>query len=285
MRPVNLLPREVKQRQLRHGTGFAPYVVIGALVVVVVALLGYVLVQNQVTSRKNELADMTKQEAELKKKAQELSDYSKFANMKLVRVAGLTMISQSRFDWSKVLFDVSKALPDDAWLIEATGKVSKEAKTGEPGASNSGSGGTRSKDANKPDVPGPTLELVGCTYRQWQLARMMTRLRNIEGVAQVLLTTSEEKDTSEENTTGGDVSENECRVRPGIHKFTVTITFPVAPASAIVAMAAASSSAPSGQAGGQQGGTGGQKQEAGGEGQSGEAAAPPTEASAGVNSP
>ena len=226
MRPINLIPSDVKLKRARQETGITPYVVTGVLAVIVAGVLAYVLMQNQVTSKKDEVAELSSKVNKAHAEAAAISEYGKFAELKLARQSSLALIAQSRFPWSEVLYDISKALPKNAWLTEATGKVSPAAFTGAGSGSGSSEGGG-GDDKEGVSVPGPTIELTGCTYRQSDVARMMTRLHNVSGVRQVLLKESKEKDSVDKGGASGAASgqETDCRTKIGIHKFEVTRTF------------------------------------------------------------
>lgn len=259
MRPINLIPEEVKRRSSRQSSGPAPYVVIAFLCLAVAGGGVYVLLENQLTSKRDRLNEVTAKVDAASKQAEALSQFGKFGALKRVREAGVVTIADSRFPWDEIAFDIAKAMPSDAWLVSMTGKVSPEANTGDA-KSGSGGGSTGSAGSGgKIDVPGPTLQLVGCTYSQSQLAEMMTRLRNIDGVAQVLLSSSEEKENAGSSSPAAGSGGDECRTKLRMHKFTVTLTFPPGPATQLVGTlqagggsaspAAGSKAAPSGASG------------------------------------
>lgn len=224
MRPVNLAPDRLKQRGSHDSTGQAPYIFIGALSLVVVLLLGYVLINNQITSKKSEIDSLNKELQTAQSEAKNLTSFTKFATVKQQRTAGLTEITNARFPWPDTLIGVAKALPEDAWLVSVRGAVSEDAETGEQG----GNSATASEGGGEIAVPGPTVELVGCTYRQSQVAVMMSRLRSIKGVSQVLLQSSKEKNDKQQSGSSGALnvsSAEDCRTGPGVHKFVVILTF------------------------------------------------------------
>lgn len=234
MRPINLVPGEAgRRRRTRHSTGVAPFIVLGVLAAIALASVVSVVLGNQVSSKKQQIVELTKQTRVAELAASRLERYGKFATLKQIRLTGLTTVAEARFPWGRVLGDVAKSMPKDAWLIEVVGKASPEAKTGEKtGGQASTSGSNSAGGGEEIEVPGPTLKLTGCTYRQTHLARMMSRLRNVHGVAQVLLSSSEEIEDDQASTPSE--NETECRTRPGIHKFTVTLTFPPDDATQLV---------------------------------------------------
>ena len=63
MRPVNLIPQDQRRRAPRQGSGKTAYVFVGALALLLVMVLGYVLTANTVTERQNE-ADAARAEAD-----------------------------------------------------------------------------------------------------------------------------------------------------------------------------------------------------------------------------
>ncbi len=242
MRPINLIPVEIKRRRVRRDTGIAPYVVTAVAALLVAGVFGYVLMHNQVTSKKNEAAELSAEVKQAEAEAAAMAGYGKFAVMKQARLAGLTMIAQSRFPWGDVIKDISKAIPSNAWLIEITGMAAKGANVGtESGGESTAQG---SGEDIEIDVPGPTVQLIGCSYKQSDVAKTMTRLRNISGVRQVLLKESKEKIKGEKGSSASSADqEEECRTRFGIHKFEITLTFSPGPATAVIEAKAAAAKA------------------------------------------
>ena len=227
MRPVNLIPQEDRrgeQAPLRAGP--LAYLTIGVLVAVLAGVSALVLTGNQISEREDELATVKSEDAAEAVKASRLAAYSQFRELSELRVATVQSLADSRFDWERVMRELSLILPDDAWLIDL-------AATAVPGVEIEGGGGG-SGDLRSA-APGPALELTGCAAGQESVARFVTSLKDIEGVTRVGVKSSE----LPEKTSGAGVSSNgdagsggspeDCRTRSFIAKFAIVVTFDAAP--------------------------------------------------------
>lgn len=193
MKAVNLLPPDLRSGvkgpapAVSAGTedagGPGPFVVLGALALCVVALAGYVLTSNGIKDRQAKLADVTARSEATTREVEALRPYADFEAVANARVKTVNDLATSRFDWEQSLRDLSRALPGDVTLSQLSGSVSSE----------TGSGGGASPLRGALDVP--ALELMGCTTGQTDVARLMARLRNVDGVTRVSLAKSD-KETS-----------------------------------------------------------------------------------------
>jgi Tfp pilus assembly protein PilN len=225
MRPVNLLPPE--ERRGGHApmrTGAMPYVVLGALVLLLVGIVAVVLTGNEVTERENEVTTLKRENARESVRADRLAAYTQFHNLQEQRLATIRGLADSRFDWERVMRELALILPDDVWLVEMAATASPEASTG-------GGGGDSGLRANS---PGPALELDGCAVRQDAVAGFVTALKDIDGVTRVGVQLSElpggGETTGSEGGEGEDESGNtECRTREYIAKFELVVVFDAAP--------------------------------------------------------
>ncbi|MGC1850891.1 MAG: PilN domain-containing protein [Solirubrobacterales bacterium] len=173
MRPVNLIPAE--ERRGEHAplrTGPAVYLLVGALVVVLVAVTAMVLFDNQIGERESEVASLQREDEVVAAKATRLARYTEFQTMSERRAETVRSLADSRFDWERVMRELSLVLPDDVSL------VGLEATAG--GAEESSVGG----------ATGPTLSLSGCAAGQEGVARFVTALKDIDGVTRVGLESS-----------------------------------------------------------------------------------------------
>jgi Tfp pilus assembly protein PilN len=184
MRAVNLLPpdlrRTVKTAARRPAapapSGPGAFLVLGALALAVVALAGYVLTTNTVRQREAELADVSVRQTATAARAAQLKPYADFQALSEARVATVRDLAAKRFDWEMALRDLSRAIPADVTLLKLDGSVSSASSTG----------GNQLRGAL--DVP--AIELEGCTRDQPSVARLMSRLRNVDGVTRVSLAKS-----------------------------------------------------------------------------------------------
>jgi Tfp pilus assembly protein PilN len=214
MRPVNLLPPEE-----RHGghaptrTGPLPYLVIGALVAILVGVTALVLVGDQISESKADVARLEREDAVAKARAERLAAYTQFRTLHEQRVATVTSLADSRFDWERVMRELSLILPKSVWLVGVTASASPEGSGG-------GSGGSGLRGGS----PGPALELSGCAAGQEAVAGFVTALKDIDGVTRVGVQTSELAGNS-----GSGAGGEDCRTRRFIAKFEVVVVFDAAP--------------------------------------------------------
>jgi Tfp pilus assembly protein PilN len=231
MRPVNLIPLEERRgEQAPLRTGPVVYILVGALVLVLVAVTAMVLTDNRIAESKAEVKTLKRDDAVAVAKAKRLAPYTQFQTMSEQRVSTVRSLADSRFDWERVMRELSLILPSDVWLVELTATATPDVSV------NSGSGGAGSTGASlRPSAPGPALELVGCASGQESVAGFVTALKDIDGATRVGVQSSElgeDKGPSGESTevgaaTGG--STDECRTREFIAKFSVVVAFDAAP--------------------------------------------------------
>jgi Tfp pilus assembly protein PilN len=232
MRPVNLIPPEDRRGdQAPLRTGPVAYILLGALVVVLVGVTALVLLGNQISDSKSEVATLKGEDAAASAQAQHLVAYTQFRSMSEQRVATVSSLADSRFDWERVMRELALVLPHDVWLVGLTATASPEV-TLEGGGSGSGGAGLRSS------VPGPALELSGCATGQEAVAGFVTALKDIDGVTRVGVQSSElgeeeeeEKESSASAESGSNTgsSSGECQTREFIAKFEIVVAFDAAP--------------------------------------------------------
>jgi len=235
MRPVNLIPlsdRHGQNAPLR--TGPVAYILIGALVLALVGVTALVLTGNQISDRKSELAQIKREDAVATARAESLAPYAQFAALHAERVATISSLANSRFDWERVMRELALILPHDVWLVGLDATASPEA---------GGSGG----GSMRASIAGPALAISGCAAGQEAVAGFVTALKDIEGVTRVGVESSELADQeegagsasgSESGEGGGDSSD--CRTRSFISQFSIVVAFDAAP----VAVTGSEESAP-----------------------------------------
>ncbi|HYP55108.1 MAG TPA: hypothetical protein VEQ41_02240 [Solirubrobacterales bacterium] len=236
MRPINLIPPEERrggQAPLRSGP--LAYILVGALVAVLAGVTSLVLVNNQIDERESEVARLEIEDAREAAKAERLAAYVQFRELSEQRVATVTSLADSRFDWERVMRELALILPTDAWLVGLTATAGASAEGAEGGG-----GGSGLRSASQ----GPALELSGCAVGHEAVARFVTALEDIDAVTRVGVQSSELPDPSGEGDSGGEgggsESGDECRTRGFITKFEIVVTFDAAP----VPVAAAGSEVP-----------------------------------------
>ena len=213
MKPVNLIPQDQRRRAPREGSGKGAHAVLGVLAVLLVMAVAYVMTANSVNEKtsKAEAAGQEADAAELRTK--QLGSFTDFASIKDQRLAAVTAAAQTRFDWERLMRELSRVMPDGSWISNTTASV-----TGEGVATASASAA-----ADPAALATPKANLVGCTPRQSEVARMMVRLEQMYRVTDVTLNES----TREPG--GGETTLQACGP---LYKFDLTVNFtPVPPAN------------------------------------------------------
>jgi len=199
VRAVNLVPADAKGGRPGRSGGIAPrgpaVVLVGLLGVALVFVTIYVLTSNTINDRKVKIATLRTQVATAQAQAARLSNYAAFVKLAESRAATVRQIASSRFDWNAALSDLSKVVPANTSLQSLLGTVAPGATVN--GAGGSVSGSAASTGSLRADLPGPAVELKGCTATQDDVARLISRLRLVDGVTRVTLADSVKQDGSQ----------------------------------------------------------------------------------------
>jgi Tfp pilus assembly protein PilN len=177
MRAVNLIPSD-QQRGAGGAAGKSgggAYILLGALALMVVLAAAYVVSGKSVTDKKTQLADVTRQAEAAEAKAAALTSYTKFQSIRAKRVDTVSQLAASRFDWAHALREVARVLPENAWLTTLTATTSTSVNVG------TGAGALRGA------LNVPAIQVQGCTTSQSSVAKLIARLRLIDGVQRVTL--------------------------------------------------------------------------------------------------
>jgi Tfp pilus assembly protein PilN len=195
MRAVNLLPTDLRgtapaaapnartPRERVEGVG--AYVVLGALALCVALLAVYVMATNTVKQKQTDLTAVQAQADVATKAAAKLKPYADFEATAKARVETVRGLAAARFDWEQALRDLSRAVPADVKLQSLNGDM------GLPGT-----GGSSSGDPLRGSIKAPAISLGGCAASQTSVARMLARLRAVDGVTRVSLSSSGKADSS-----------------------------------------------------------------------------------------
>ncbi|MDQ3572924.1 MAG: PilN domain-containing protein [Actinomycetota bacterium] len=189
MRPVNLIPPEDRRGDrapLRAGA--LSYVVVGAFVAVLIAVVGLVLTQNSITERENEIAELEVTRDAAAQQAEALAPYAEFAALQLHREATITSLAKSRFDWERVLRELALVIPADVTLESLEASTAGESDD-LAAAANGGSA--------------PSLTMSGCARNHESVAAFVAALKDIDGVTRVGLTDSARSADAEGSQQGG----------------------------------------------------------------------------------
>jgi Tfp pilus assembly protein PilN len=212
MRAVNLIPTEQRRAKATGSKSGGAYVICGILGVLVLMAVGYVLVGNQVNENKTRAAAASQEANRLEAQARQLSDFTDFSQVKDTRLASVQGVASTRFDWERLMRELSLVMPEGSWLQSANASVSGV------GDASTTSASAAAAAATAPALPG--LKLVGCTPRQSEVARMMVRLRELNKVTDVTLNESSQEQSGEP------ASVSSCG---SLYKFDITVTFGAVP--------------------------------------------------------
>jgi Tfp pilus assembly protein PilN len=219
MRPVNLIPEDQRRGPSadRKGSPLA-YVVVGALIILLAGVTALVLTTNQISSDKEEVAKLERENSAAEAKVARLAAYTQLRSVSKNRVETVSSLADSRFDWERVLREMALVIPGDVFLINLTGTV-KPAVTVENGAT----------IAIRASVPGPALSIIGCAPNQDAVAGFISSLKDLDGVTRVGLQSSEPSDTGGEGAETDSAGSSSSSCEPGLKKFEVVVAYDEAP--------------------------------------------------------
>lgn len=229
MKAVNLIPQDTP-RGARAAISSGPrgpigaYVVVAVLAVAVVMAGSLAFTNKQVSDRQSDLARVEREAQAAEAKTNALKAYTDFAALRTARVETVGGLLDGRFDWAHSLREVARVVPTDVDLTSLVGTVSPTSKV-EGGSSAS----------LRTALPVPAVDLIGCAKSQAHVARLLARLRTIDGVQRVTLASSEKSDAA----AGG---ETDCRATAKMPQFQVTVFYKALDGIVPAATAAATSS-------------------------------------------
>jgi Tfp pilus assembly protein PilN len=226
VRPVNLIPLDQRRGSARGAGRRSPlplYIGLGALGAGVLCVLALVLTSNQVNEKTTEVAELKAKEAGAKSVADALRPYGQFATIQKARQSQIEQVVQSRFDWDHAVDQLARTTPGNVWLLTVSASVRPDVQV-------EAAGGNAS--TLRADVPGPAFTIVGCTYSQRSVARMMSRMNNIDGVSDVRLAKSAKRDEAESSGGAGAGAEGagaqeqeDCIGSSRVTKFELMVAF------------------------------------------------------------
>jgi len=215
MRAVNLLPQDARRRPASANPRGA-YAVLGTLGVLLAMVAGYVLTSNTVNEHRSEAANARAEADRLEAEVAARGSFTDFAAIKQQRLSSVAGVAQGRFDWERLMRELARIMPERSWLQETNAST-----LGDPSGEAAAAAATA--DPATAAVPQPTANLVGCTPRQSDVARMMVRLRALHRVDDVKLNESAQEGDNADD----DASVDNCG---RFYKFDLSVTFtPLAP--------------------------------------------------------
>jgi Tfp pilus assembly protein PilN len=207
---VNLIPSDQRRATPTGKASGAAYVVVGVLAVFLAMTVAYVLTSNKLNEHETNAAEAKHEADALEAEAARLGSFTNFAAIKDQRLAAVIAAAETRFDWERLMRELSLIMPEGSWLrttsASVLGEESATAETPTAGA-----------------ATGPTATFVGCTRKQSEVATLMVRMQHLHRATDVKL------NQSAQETTDGEASIDSCG---RLYQFDVTVSFEqVAPAS------------------------------------------------------
>jgi Tfp pilus assembly protein PilN len=223
MRPVNLIPDEDRRgdRTAALRTGAFTYVLLGGLAVFLLAVIGLALTSKQVSNKESEKQELQAELDEVTAQAQSLQAFATFRSTLDTRTNTVASLAQSRFDWERVMNELSRIIPSDVWLINLTGTVNPSVQVQ-----------NAAEVPIRESVAGPALEIVGCTVSEDAVAAFIASLEDIDGVTRVGIAETlqpEDEQQGEETTSDSAEGSQDCRTEDFITQFQLVVAFDAVP--------------------------------------------------------
>ncbi|MEA2331534.1 MAG: hypothetical protein QOH58_1672 [Thermoleophilaceae bacterium] len=196
MRPVNLLPQNERAVKPADGLGGSSYVVLGVLGALLLAVLTFVVTQNQVNGRSGQIAKAEAEAQQAEQRVASLGAFGSFASVKQQREQSVRELASARFDWERFMRELALVLPSGTSLLDVS------ASTDGSAAAAAGAAGAAPTPAPAPAtgtaVPGagPKAEVTGCAVSQSRVATLLVRLGKLEGATDVELKESAENENA-----------------------------------------------------------------------------------------
>lgn len=186
MKAVNLIPPDARKSRVGPSVGKlgAAHYVLGLLVIAVAMVTALVLTNNSVSQRKAQLATTQQEVSHVQAQVTRLQRYEQFEKLEQARAQTVQQLAAQRFDWSAALGDLSRVVPANTVFKSLVATASATTASGGSAGGSSGGGGGGSV---RGDIDAPAFQLTGCTSSQDEVARLMSRLRVMNGVTRVTL--------------------------------------------------------------------------------------------------
>jgi Tfp pilus assembly protein PilN len=174
MRAVNLLPADESRTQV-EGARTVLFLALGGLVAVT-ALTGFLAVSasSSASDAEAELQAVEAAIATVPKAPRPVVSQDVLSQERTDRVAALAAALSSRVAFDRILRDVSRVLPEDAWLTAVTG-ATPSGEAAAPGAA---------------PAAGEGLSISGATYTHASVAQVLSRLAVLPSLDNVALESS-----------------------------------------------------------------------------------------------
>jgi Tfp pilus assembly protein PilN len=221
VRPVNLIPTDERRGdRAQMRTGSISYLVVGALAILFFAVVALAFTGKTISDKEGEKKAAEQELTAATARAQSLSEFQNFRTIHDTRTSTVSSLAQSRFDWERVMRELSLIIPSNISLLNLTGTASPTV-TIEEGA----------EIPLRDGVASPALELVGCTVGQDEVAAFVAALEDIDGVTRVGIESSGVSEDDGGGAAGGDSAGGDTEdCPPNIYKFELVVAFDAVPA-------------------------------------------------------
>ena len=205
MRPVNLLPARYRPRTGGSGDSKNAYIALGVLGLIVLAVFGYVVTANKVSSRNSEIAQVRERINAAQTQSVTYEQFGNFAAIKEARLAAVKSLATARIDWERLFRELAHVLPESIWLTEFQSQAAEADGGGELE---------------------PTLILKGCVENHKEIADAMVRLRELHVATDVELTQTVAPEKQEATGFGAPAQEQQSDDGDcgGFYSFEVSVT-------------------------------------------------------------
>jgi Tfp pilus assembly protein PilN len=211
MKAVNLIPNDQRRAQGSGAQSGSAYIVIGVLVTLLAMVGGYVLTTNKATQSKNDAAAAKAEADSLEAEVAQRGSFTNFSQIKDMRLTSVSGVAETRFDWERLMRELSRVMPSGSWLQTTDASVTGDVAGAE----------AATPVAGTTVVPEPKANLVGCTPHQSDVAQMMVRMRQLHRVSDVELNQS-----STELAAAGDAGVDNCG---RLYQFDLMVSFSPTP--------------------------------------------------------
>jgi Tfp pilus assembly protein PilN len=190
LRPINLLPSRYQPARAsgeRPGIGYAA---IGALAVLLLMVLLYVVTNNGINDARDKTAKAQAEQQAAAAKVGQLQAYGDFASLKVSREAAVKNVAAVRFDYERLMREIALVLPHNTYLTQFT-------------ATSAGASAANTASSGSATATGPSLTVSGCAPSHPGVATAIVRLRKLHNIADVNLQSSTKGSTTAATPTGG----------------------------------------------------------------------------------
>ena len=123
MRPVNLIPQEQRRRKPSDSSGKGAHALLGALALLLAMTVAYVLTANTVTERTSKTEQARVEADRLEAEAAKKGSFTDFADIARTRAVSVAAVANTRFDWERLMRELSRVFPQGSWLVFADASV------------------------------------------------------------------------------------------------------------------------------------------------------------------